>query len=105
MIYTLGNKATYDQGIASKEAMGRRLVKVRGGSVWETREAAQGYLDAWREQYGPPRPYDHTTSSPHLFAVYGVEASWDADTVIEDGVPYRSLRRDAPVVRLDEEAP
>lgn len=86
MIYCVGWKASYDEGIA---AHGRDFRKsgrgpdYPGGSVWATRAEA--------EQYAATVPG---------YAAYGVEADWDADTVPSEEGHWHDLLADAVIVPL-----
>jgi hypothetical protein len=109
MIYTIGRTREYLIALTCKELLGKRLEKVGrrelasdehffgthyymrrfpGGSVWATREDAQGYLE---------------TQGLFEFSVFGVEASWNqtADPWDPLATGWRDLLVDAPVVKLD----
>lgn len=117
MIYTLGHRASYLEGIEQRRAAGGSLLKVGrsvqdgrtvhdGGSVWETREDAQAYLDSWRARWDAhvagSGPYVGA-SDPHEFSVFGVEADWRRDTYAPKGSEgWRALKEDAVVVVLEE---
>lgn len=111
MIYTVGLTREYLIALACKEASGQRVEKLGrqqiaaaecfigtpyymkpfpGGSVWRTREEAQGYID---------------TRNLHRWAVFGVESSWDqtAKPWDREAAGWRDLLIDAPVVRLEAE--
>ncbi len=46
MIYTIGRTEAYDKLFEGRLAAEGPPFKAAGGSVWETRESAQAYLDA-----------------------------------------------------------
>jgi hypothetical protein len=82
MIYTLATKDRPER------------MKARGGFVWETIAEADAYLrETFSHQYRPQ------------YAVYGIEASWDHDTVRlraeAHGHSFRALREAAPLVPLN----
>ena len=109
MIYTIGRTRDYLIALTCKEVFGQRLTKLGrrqkavedcffgtpyymkpfpGGSVWETRDAVQQYIES-RKLY--------------RFAVFGVEASWDQTAEAWDprAEGWRDLLIDAAVIRLE----
>jgi len=111
MIYTVGRTRDYLIALTSKEASGQCLEKLGrrqiaredyfigtpyymkrfpGGSVWATREEAQGYIDS-RNLY--------------RFAVFGIDASWDqtAEAWDREAAGWRDLLMDTPVLKLEAE--
>lgn len=102
MIYTVGDKASYDKGIAEKEAAGERLFKLgmcqvganktRGGAAFKSVEEAQAWIDSNKAE----RP------EAASYAVYGLEAEWERDTLQYDGEPFARLIINRPLVKLPE---
>lgn len=100
MIFTIGDKASYDKGIAEKEAAGERLYKLglcavganrtRGGAAFKTAEEAQAWIDANKAERPEAAGY----------AVYGLEADWERDTIQYEGEPYARLIINRPIVKL-----
>lgn len=98
VIYTVGNKAEYEKGIADKAAKGERLLKrgpfqngrerYRGGAVWQDAAGAQTFVS------------EHPDDG---LAVFGVEAKWERDTIQYDGESFRRLIIDRALVKLQEE--
>lgn len=87
MIYTVGNTQSYEAGFKEAAAKGIPLMKLDGGSVWETEAEARAYLKA--------------NSIGDAWSVYGVLAEWGKDTKItEHNTAWRSLKRDAELVQL-----
>lgn len=87
MIFTVGVTEQYEryfakQGVPQKKG---RDEEYRGGSVWESLEAAQAVVDC---------------DSTGKFSVYGVLADWDKDTVLSDSGFCHDLLRDADLIRL-----
>jgi len=95
MIYTLGHRPSYEEGLTKSEAAGKPFKKVgrkedyQGGSVWRTREGVEAYLKANAHRL-------------HDYAVYGVEADWERDTAPNPEHPFHDLLVDAPLVRLEQ---
>lgn len=81
MIFTVGRTKGYEKYMDEDPKPG----KGEGGSVWETREEAERYLE-------------ETGQSD--YSVYGVLAYWDTETAAVEGVTWRSLTRPADLVRL-----
>lgn len=80
MIYTLGLTAAYEKYFEEQECPRKGV----GGSVWRTQEEAEEHL-----------------GNSHVLKVYGVKADWDKDTAgAKDGDPWRSLIRDADLIKL-----
>jgi len=93
MIYTLGKTDLYEKYLDHKPDAKKkgRTKDYEGGTVWETTEDAQKYINE--------------CCSPNEFSIYGVEADWKRDTLPEidpTGYNSRSLKRDAKLVRLGE---
>ena len=93
MIFTLGHTESYEryfreQGTPKK--LGRNK-SYEGGTVWETQAEAQKYVNI---------------CCPDGYSVYGVEADWDKDTII-DIILYadktRSLKRTSKLVKVKQE--
>ena len=101
MLYTFGRKTAYDKILAndpSPKKLGRRLVGdarfpdgYAGGSVWQTVDEAQAYVNSLPNA-------DNPTWAAADFAVYGVKADWDSDAYQIKGKAWRSLLVDAPLV-------
>lgn len=97
MIYTLGYRPSYEEGLAKSEAAGEPLKKVgrysdyQGGSVWKTCKEVEAHLKA-------------NTHRLEDYAVYGVDADWERDTAPNPLNPFHDLLVDAPLVRLEAEA-
>jgi hypothetical protein len=104
MIFTIGNTDSYLKALADDpdlKKIGRRDEPLLpdfpdgypGGTVWQTREDAQSYIDVAMQQEMPE--WD-----PARFSVFGLEAEWENDTYTpEDGK--QSLLRDAKIIKLD----
>lgn len=96
MIFTLGFRSNYDDGIKKYGAEFQKMGKCAdfqgkpyaGGSVWRSRKEVNDYLE---------------TNQPRLakYAAYGVLADWNADTEQLPGEPFRRLLKDAQIVGLD----
>lgn len=89
LIYTLGRRDVYDPYIASDPS----AAKAPGGSVWRTLGEAQTYLIAHSNPY----------RDLSWFAIYGVVADWERDTVEDTETPganWRALNRAAYLVSL-----
>ena len=82
MIYTVGRRDVYEGALA----MDPKLKKLKGGSVWKTKEDAQQYLQDTRQ--------DKT------FLVYGIEADWDKDTDEVRRAPWHALNKNARIKRI-----
>lgn len=93
MIYTIGHKPSYDQGLLElgtefkkigyrKEHQGKQYL---GGSVWRYARCAFDYLQA---------------NQPRLseYGVYSIDASWTSSTRQISGDPFRRLIKDSPIV-------
>lgn len=97
MIFTIGYKPNYDDGIVKHgddfKKMGARDdfkgQPYPGGSVWESAAEAEAYLAANQPRLEP-------------YAVYGVIASWEADTTQVEGEPFRRLMKDSMIVSVSE---
>lgn len=93
MIFTVGNRESYEQGLRELGPEFKKLGKrdhyqgkpYMGGSVWKTKAEADQYL---------------IDNSPRLdgYHVYGVVADWETDTEQVLSEPFRRLLRDAPIV-------
>ena len=107
MIYTLGLTKSYLNAINERPEPVKKTGKrepsedwpegYEGGSVWETREDAQAYVDSLPNRECPEwRAED--------FSVFGVEADWRTDTYqAHPEKPYRSLLVDSIIVVLGEQ--
>ncbi len=90
MIFTVGRTTIYNlllRDDPNPTKLGSTADGYSGGSVWETREAAQHYLDV--------------TGIGDEFSVYGVVADWDRDTEPEPGQEWHRLLVTSKLVRLD----
>lgn len=85
MIFTLGRKDIYEPLFVDPDKPPK---KAKTGSVW------QNWGDAEKHRLSMHKPDD--------FAVYGVAASWYGNQVAVEaqGVSWRSLTVDAPLVRI-----
>ena len=96
MIYTLGNKKSYDQGIKALGITFKKLGKndtvhlpgYLGGSVWRTFEEVEQYLK---------------DNQPRLlnYAVYEVHANWSIDTYPFEDEPFRRLLNSARITAVE----
>lgn len=86
MIYTVGREDIYEDYIKNDKDAAKR----KGGSVWETFKGAQYYCNENNDMI----------TSKYTFQVYGVDADWESDTEIEQNVRYRSLKRDAKLIKI-----
>lgn len=78
MIYTIGHYDSYEQYFGEYP----KPQKAIGGSVWQTREEARKFCGK-------------------DYAVYGVDASWDMDTVPNpDGGEWHDLLRDSYLIKI-----
>lgn len=90
MIYTVGLRTTYEQYFAlcsNPQKLGKRMEggeTYPGGSVWQTRKEAQGYLERTKQS---------------AFAVYGVLADWDTQTEPSEN-EWNNLLVTSPLVRI-----
>lgn len=89
MIYTVGRRDVYLQNWHDNGEMLHKLGRTDnypGGSVWRTYEEAQ-------------RVADHNPG----FAVFGVDADWEADTALSDDsdASFRDLLHDAAIIILE----
>ena len=91
MIYTVGCKAVYDSLFLGHPS---GFKKIKGGSVWETRDEAQAYLDR------NPTLLVNGRETQDSFAVYGIMAEWHETESEGDDVSYRALTRDALCIKL-----
>lgn len=80
MIYTLGGKH-YAQMFANNI----QFEKAVGGSVWETYQDVENYLN-----HNQCNDYD----------IYKVDADWETDTMRVNGQTYRSLLKQAKIYEL-----
>lgn len=83
MFYTLGHKESYEQYFREQSApfkMGRKD-EYPGGSVWLTKEEAEKHC-------------------PSDYAVYGVLADWDNDTILTEDGDWHDLLIDAPLCKI-----
>ena len=96
MIYTIGYKKTYDHYCGSPGSQ-----KKKGGSVWQTREAAQAYLDNNKnEMFFVGR---HKTPVPYSeFGIYPVDADWEKDTEPVEDASWRALTKSAFIIWPDQ---
>lgn len=90
MIFTLGKTDVYDPLLrdhpdATKEG---RSDDYAGGSVWETFEAAQAYLDS--------------TILGEEFSIYGVLADWETQTEPEPGQGWHRLLVTSKLIKLEQ---
>lgn len=88
MIFTVGRTSVYepylrDDPEAGKLGQGKDYA---GGSVWETREAAQAYLDKMKLQ--------------NEFSIYCVLADWETQTESEPGQEWHRLLVTSKLVKL-----
>ena len=93
MLYTLGRKSEYDKYLDSDPNASKGI----GGSVWQDKQT----IDLYLQKNAQPE-----------FEIYGVEADWDLDTkpgsTMSVGsykpseVPWRSLTRNAKLIRLGQ---
>lgn len=81
MIYTVGKTSIYEKSLDSNP----KLDKLKGGSVWKTINDVEKYLEE---------------SNAKGYSIYGIEADWNKDTYKEDHGFFRSLNRDARIIRL-----
>lgn len=94
MIYTVGLKADYDFGLHDSQFRRVDFVKqgphgtYAGGIVFKTVEDGISFLAE--------------TGNLGTYAVYGVEADWNNDTVPDKSPmkPYHRLQRDAKITQL-----
>lgn len=93
MIYTVGHRASYEQGILETNNQlhkkGPYVTEDKqydGGSVWQDAAQAEAYL------------HRHSLAD---YAVYGLIADWDTDTKQLPNEEWRRLQRDALIVKLD----
>lgn len=84
MIYTVGHRESYERYLREQ---GPQCFKrgtrpdYPGGSVWRTREEAE-------------------RRAPEGYAVYGIDADWEKDTIPSAIGPWHDLVRDARIVRV-----
>jgi hypothetical protein len=87
MIYTVGRKDIYDPEFEKRP---KGITKCKGGSVWESLEKAQSYLNR--------------TNQAGAFGIYVIEANWHLDTEPDpdndDNTDFRALKEDAKCVKL-----
>jgi len=95
VIYTFGRTSAYEEAFLTQTEVKKvgQQGDYPGGSVWRTREEAQAFVDSLPNRHCP----DWAAAD---FSVYGVEADWDTDAYVESGAPWRSLKRDARLVKL-----
>jgi len=103
VIYTIGNTDSYLKALADDpelKKIGKREQLLPqfpdgypGGTVWQTREEAQAYIDDALQHEKP-------NWNPAKFSVFGIEADWEKDTYASEENK-RSLLRDAKIVKLD----
>ena len=86
MIYTVGRADIYEDYIKNDKNAAKR----KGGSVWETFKDAQHCCNENNDMI----------TSQHTFQIYGVDADWESDTEVEQNVRYRSLKRDAKLIKI-----
>lgn len=90
MIYAIGRKDIYEEGLARAKIENYPFMKAGktktypGGSVWKTRKEAQTYLD--------------NNDKKNQYNVYGILADWK-DTV-NSGNHWNDLLIDAEIVKL-----
>lgn len=98
MIYTVGEKTSFEAGFKKEEETGVSFKKLgsqylkgqghyKGGAVFETRSAAQAFADA------------HPAEN---WGVYGVDADWEKCTVQYDGEEFRRLVMNRSLLRLED---
>ena len=94
MIFTIGHKKSYLQAIAengSIKKLGKCILTsgepYTGGYAFLTQADAQRRIDEAYPERG--------------FAVFGLDADWDKDTIRTDGKWWHSLLRDAEIVVLE----
>lgn len=99
--YTVGNKASYEEGLAAGKLMKAGATdEHEGGWVWRTREEAVSFLDSWNWEISfDGRP-------PVRMEVYGIllPNGWDQDVAshpTEDGI--HRLLVDAEIVKLEKD--
>jgi hypothetical protein len=98
MIYTFGRTSSYDEAFKANTPPMKvgRSEDYEGGSVWQTKTAAQAFVDSLPNESCPDWRRED-------FSVYGVDASWENDTYQSDpSVSWRSLKRDALLIHLYE---
>lgn len=97
MIYTLGRTGGYEETFRTNpnpKKVGRRS-DYPGGSVWQTKEEAQAFVDSLPNAFGPDWYAED-------FSVYGVLANWETGVYRgEEGVPWNNLKEDSRLVKLD----
>lgn len=89
MIFTIGREDIYEDYIKNDKNAAKR----KGGRVWETFKDAQNYCNETNDIISFKLP-------SYIFQVYGVDADWELDTEIEKDVSYRSLKRDAKLIKI-----
>jgi len=94
MIYTIGNKSSYDKAYAEAKAQGLPVLKLgrkdgySGGYAFLTREDAERRIKEAYQDRG--------------FEVYGLDAIWFHDTVPDTDGWWHSLIRDKPIIFFDK---
>jgi len=83
MIYTIGKKDLYLECYHEHVKRGAVLLKASGGSVWKTAREARSHA---REGY----------------AVFGVDADWDKETLSNPSGDWHDLTVNAPIIILGE---
>lgn len=84
MIFTVGRTEAYEQYFREQSVPMKRGRDddYEGGSVWRTASEA-------------------SAAAPAGYSVYGVDADWSVDTAPSPTGPWRSLLRDAALIRVD----
>lgn len=94
MIFTIGHQESYLEALKAKPVIpGKRLLKIGrrkdypGGYAFKTREDAQRRID---EEYAGKG-----------FAIFGLEADWQTDTVPSETGWWHALINDAAIILLE----
>jgi hypothetical protein len=88
MIYTVGKIEIYEKYLNEDPSPKKDV----GGSAWETLDDARGYLIEW---------YEREPSEAIKFAVYSMDADWQADTRPEpEDQRFRVITRQARLRRV-----
>jgi len=97
MIFTIGHTISYATAFREEPELLKlgRTDEHPGGGVWETRQAAQDFLDSMPNEYCP-------NWQAKDFSVYGVDADWEEDTYEDFFTPWRLLKRDAQLIKLSD---
>ena len=90
MIFTIGRTINYERFFIEQEQpqkLGRCDGNGPGGSVWETFDEVQAYLDS---------------SGSDGYSIYGVIASWEEDTEQHEGRSWHDLLKTSDLVKLSK---